>query len=405
MTKIMQSLRELLTTRENGSSPEASPLATKPSFSLLTPGYKMVRPFKKGLPNVKRLSIENNSADPLFRYFGMTKKFNPKLDFVNLSWRIKSCNRYMEFMQNRLERLLLKGEYQKFWLLACIMIKRSKVLRAFALRKLEKNWGTVLSIPQINYMMGKLELKCRSAATWVQIIRQYEPKGDNAWRPVGNPRRVDRMYTYIWQCFVVMFFGRFISQNQHAYLPGKGVHTAMKAIKELMLDEHYTHIREFDLKGAFPSVRILETLGKCCEYGLPKPIAKFLIELTSDVVEEVHEEPRVEETKSERLIWIEERESILNNSPAMTKELARRIAEKDPTAFPCWRWDANPQRPTPDTEGEDIMEYDIPNAEHSLEDWMDFCTCPLRVACLRDEIGFREHLENIAPSAGPRIQT
>lgn len=42
--------------------------------------------------------------------------------------------------------------------------------------------------------------------------------------------------------------------SQHAYLPGRGVHTAWREVLEN--EKKYSHIYEFDLKGFFDNVDI-----------------------------------------------------------------------------------------------------------------------------------------------------
>jgi len=358
MKSILLALSNLRSEWKECRDSKASTSRENTFVSTFTLKNSLFWPFKS-LPNVRRLLIGNNVADPLFAYFEMSKKLNPELEFKDLSHKIKACNRYMRIMQYKLHKLLLQGDVNGYWILALNLMARSKVIRLLALRKLEKNWSTALSLPRVLVLLKVLDRKLKRCSTDLRIIRTYvdkiKPDGSKSWRPVGSPVLVDRMYSYIWQCFVLIFVGNYIDSDQHAYRPGKGVNTALASLRKYFTDKSYKFAWEFDLKGAFPSVRIRETLGEMEQRGLPKPIAMFLTNLTENVRERVDLAPQgqmLPEPKFDQLDYVSQRMEGINMSklPAPTKEIL------------LWNGKAHP------------------GAYDSVEDWKDYFSNPQRAA-------------------------
>jgi hypothetical protein len=194
-------------------------------------------PFKD-LPNVSRFGISTNVVDPLFASHGVIKKLAPRMQFKQLSRRTKAANRYMRIMYYRLTKLLFLGRPVQYWILALKLMRDSKVLRALALRKVLPNWHRTEKFGRVRQMLKSLDKMINDLPWQLKIQRQYEPKplpsGGHTWRPVGNPAYVDRMFLYIWQCFLVIFLNKYISPSQHAYRPGKGVATALSEVQELL---------------------------------------------------------------------------------------------------------------------------------------------------------------------------
>jgi len=73
-----------------------------------------------------------------------------------------------------------------------------------------------------------------------------------------------------------MFVGQYISKEQHAYLPGRGVPTATSALTKELEDPKNRYAMEFDLKGAFPSIRIPATTELMKNIGFPPMLADYI---------------------------------------------------------------------------------------------------------------------------------
>lgn len=277
-------------TRALGGNQGGGPLREHNFISSLSPDYVMPRPFKD-LPNVSKLWMRTNRMDPLLSKFGVAKKLAPEMAVAEYSWKIKAANRYLRMMHNKLESLLRSPYPNRFWVLALELMKRSRVLRALALRKLDHNWHRNMKFGLVKILLKRLDDSIQGLKDHLFIVRQYEDKmksdGTLTHRPVGAPAYVDRMYMYIWQCFMVMYISAFVNQSQHAYRPGKGVVTALAELKTLLSDPKYKYAWEFDLKGAFPSVNINWTMSEMKALGLPAPIADYLLAMSIVTVERV----------------------------------------------------------------------------------------------------------------------
>lgn len=249
------------------------------------PKKHKVSPFGT-LPNVRSCDIESNLIDPLLTRYDIRKSLPPKLVFKPLNSKIRGINRYINrIMYDRLIKLLATGNHSRFWVLALMLMRRSVSLRYLALRQLDPNWHVKFPVSQVHYLMSNLEKKLRNPGFALSIHRIYAEKGDT-FRPVGNPRRVDRMYLFIWQCFLMMFVRNYIGDYQHGFLPGLGTSTAWEAVTN-KLDRK--NIYEFDLKGAFPSVSISYAFSRLVDLGLPESIGSLLFEQNLVTVEHLED--------------------------------------------------------------------------------------------------------------------
>jgi hypothetical protein len=244
-------------------------------------------PFKD-LPNVKSSWIMPNVLDPLLSAYGFAKKFSPEMEFTRLSSRTRACNRYLRIMHYRLVKLLSKRDTFGFWILAALLMEKSKVLRIVALRKLEPNWHLVFKFGHAKLMLQQLDNTLCDMPLSLEITRQYESKiksdGTKTFRPIGNPHKVHRMYLYIWQSFFVIFLYSFIGSYQHGFLPGRGTTTAWQRLQRMI---KLPYLWEFDLKGAFPSLNVTHTCKRLERLGLPGPIADFVKRMSLETIERI----------------------------------------------------------------------------------------------------------------------
>jgi len=242
-----------------------------------------------GLPNVRSSYIRANIMDPLLAKFGIASKFSPEMKFDPLSRRLRASNRYLQIMHLRAVKFLINRDHYGYWIFCMSYMQRSKVLKLVALRKLEHNWHTQMKLGAVKHLLQRLQDKIDNLSVTLNIRRDYalkvKPDGKQTWRPIGNPVLVDRMYTYLLQSFLVVYFYSYIGDYQHGFLPKRGTLTAWKAIAKQLYSSPY--IYEFDLKGAFPSVSIEYAFGKLKELGMPFEIADFFRIMSISAVEVV----------------------------------------------------------------------------------------------------------------------
>jgi hypothetical protein len=282
-------------TRLCGSrTPEARALRESPIARSFTPDSVIPNPFKD-LPNTSRLWVRANRLDPLLAKHGISSKLEPEMAFSVLSWRVKAANRYLRIMHYRLSKLLKTARIAEYWVLALRLMQKSSVLRAVALRKFDLNWHRNYKFGSVKLWMCELESKITNLAEMPMIVRNYvskiKPDGSQTYRPIGNPSYPDRMYLYLWQSFYMMFVSNFISRSQHAYLPGRGVPTALTELTTLLESDKFPFAWEFDLKGAFPSVNIPEAVKQFHSIGLPLKLAQFIERMSIKTIERVDLSP------------------------------------------------------------------------------------------------------------------
>lgn len=284
---LIQDITRALSSNET----QAAPLREHNILRSFTP-KNMVRPFKD-LPNVSSLWVRPNQLDPLLAGYDLASRLNPEMTYEEYSWRTKAANRYLRIMYYKMERLLCSGEHGKYWVYCLNLMLKSRVIRAVALRKLDRNWHRNFKLSTVKNLLRRLDEMLFEMTETLSIKRTYAVKSMDSegkitnWRPIGNPDYPDRMYLYIWQSFFVIYVNSFISEHQHAYRPGQGVATALKEVKEIIENPDYTDIHEFDLKGAFPSVAIKPTCEALTACGFPIQLGNFLLNLSSKTIEMV----------------------------------------------------------------------------------------------------------------------
>jgi len=81
----------------------------------------------------------------------------------------------------------------------------------------------------------------------------------------------------MWNGFLTMFLENELKQFNHAYMPRVGTSTALKDLVLKVLDRKY--IYEFDIKGFFNNVDILDVIFELEERGMPKDLRDRLEEI------------------------------------------------------------------------------------------------------------------------------
>jgi hypothetical protein len=205
----------------------------------------MPRPFKP-LPNVSEAKLATSVLDPLLERGGIARKLAPEMDFQQLSHKIRATNRYIWIIQNKLESFLRQNRTGHFWVYALLLMKQSNALRLVALRKLNPNWHREMKLGLVKGIMTRLRLAILNLKEQLFITRDYVPKekpdGTKSWRPIGAPAYPDRMLLYLLQSFTAMFAAGYISDQQHAYLPGRGVVSATNELSRLLEDPRYRYV-------------------------------------------------------------------------------------------------------------------------------------------------------------------
>lgn len=276
-------------------------------------------PFPR-LPNVKTFTVTVGRMDPLFAGCGIEKMFAPEIKAKRLSSRIRAGNRYLDVMVWKLGHLVAKHETKQFFILCIMLCQRSKVLRAVALRKLDKNWWKNFTLLKQKIILAQLDNFLTQAFTRFRIRRQYDaktkPDGTKTWRPIGAPAYSARMLMFIWYGFFSIYFSGYISGFQHGYRKNKGVVTAWQDLSSKFFSNSFNYWYEFDLKQFFPSINRSKIVHILENLGVPKTLRNYFFDLSLNY-------PALETLDTEKLpeesaLWMAELDAVglLRGNPA-----------------------------------------------------------------------------------------
>lgn len=207
------------------------------------------------IPSCSRFKAVLSPYDWIFAIFGVAIRGKGST-FEVRSWRTGQANKYLFGMFLQLGRHRDRGEGKLYWGAAWRLMS-SHTYQVSAFNYVHHNWHREMSLKDVNRIMAGVKRLVETRATEIKFKRVYIPKGDGRVRPLGVPSLEWRVYLHMLNNLIV--WNRNGKEgHQHAYYPGRGVHTAWSEIFT-KLDSPF--IYEFDLKGFFDNVE-LEWLSK-----------------------------------------------------------------------------------------------------------------------------------------------
>lgn len=220
------------------------------------------------LPNIRKFGITLMPYDWLLSLFGMLKKYESTKEFW--VWRNSNANRYIDYMFKRLRKEVELKEYHRarktLW-----RLMNSEAYQISALNHVLRNWHRHLKWVNVKRTLLKVRKLCKEQATEIKFARVYIPKDENdptkGYRPLGVPTWEWRIYLHMYNNLITQWRLVTEGENQHGYLPKRGVITAWKRVAELLTD--MPNVYEADFKGFFDSIDIKGLTDVLWSIGLP----------------------------------------------------------------------------------------------------------------------------------------
>lgn len=280
------------------------------------------------IPNSIEYSRTQSRFDPICALFGILKRENTGKQYVKNYTNI-NANRFVKYFMNYLGHLRDRGENRRYWIEGFKLLK-SRAFQLMAFNYVCSGWERNLSITEVNKILEEVTNLAKELKTEIKIRRVYIPKPNGKVRPLGVPSKPWRVFLHMLNVLIV-WHRTGTDRNQHAYFPGKGVHTAWIKLLERIEEEN---IYEFDLTSFFPSVNLEaneQILSE--ELGFPKEIAGYLRRINQTITV-LTKEDEIEEDNDRKVLLTTEGKPNPNfpkkNQDNLNKILER-LKERDLT--------------------------------------------------------------------------
>nr|QCQ69130.1 RNA-dependent DNA polymerase [Powellomyces hirtus] len=163
---------------------------------------------------------------------------------------LRIANNRLMNLEYKLITLWEKGKYNEFWRLVFHELTHSYEWRILALHRLYPAWLREFSTEKVEKILsnsyGDLPLR-------KPIIRLKIPKPNGKLRPLGIPQMGSRVYFGMLAMVLSLIIDQIVSDNQHGYVPGRGIHTSWSQISNLIISNH-KWLYEYDLQTFFDNL-------------------------------------------------------------------------------------------------------------------------------------------------------
>jgi len=233
------------------------------------------------IPNCSRFTATLRTLDWVFALFGLSVRGGGSV-IETRNWGNGRANKYLfsEFLY--LGTLRDRGSMDDYWKKAW-QVMHSEAYLVSCFNYVLKGWERDIGTDAVNKLCKEIKGLVEMESTEAKITRVYIPKANGKQRPLGVPTKAWRVYTNMLNNMLV-WSRKGKEGTQHAYFPGRGVHTAWREVLDLASQKNIRHIIETDLKGFFDNVR-LDVISKEMELlGYPERIAEWFKRLNRSLV-------------------------------------------------------------------------------------------------------------------------
>jgi len=198
----------------------------------------------------------------------------------------KKIDRYMKVQNRMLESL--RHDPVKYWSKASKLAEKSIGYRLLALRNVRPNWHKDLSVNRLVRTWWRLDAIARNSFPYKRIERVAIPKADGTNRYISVPSLENRLYAWIINHFLSIYFEPKLSPHQHGHRKGKGTVTAWKDILTNVKECRY--ILELDFKDFHNSIDRRFLIEALHSFGVNEEWCERINHLNSPYVVKLAEE-------------------------------------------------------------------------------------------------------------------
>lgn len=197
------------------------------------------------IPNISAIRFGKKVLDNVLIKFGLER--NLHREKIISKGPNSQANYILGRLVLRLRRLRDSNKNAEFWSLSNLALRKSKYLRALALRNVRPNWYKDMRLSKVLLTLEKLNGICHRPPKTFEIKRTSIPKEDGSKRFINAPELEWRLYLWMVNYFLGIYLENKLNKYQFGHRHGRGAVDAWKKIFELF--NRYENIYEFDFKG------------------------------------------------------------------------------------------------------------------------------------------------------------
>ena len=198
------------------------------------------------LSNIRDFKIYFKGMDKRLLEFEIIKKLYG-FNTTELSSRVSQSNRYIRYNLGRLFQYTLKRDRRRFFRLASLLLKRSRLLQIIALQNVFPHWYKSMNLKDVKELLWKVSVLLAKGQTKYTVRCIMIPKPDGSERPLSVPPKEWRMVLYLVNLLSWIWVSGELNENQHGHRPGKGLATCWTMLLSNVVESTST-ILEFDFK-------------------------------------------------------------------------------------------------------------------------------------------------------------
>jgi len=167
-------------------------------------GSTDLTPFSR-IPSVLDSFVELTEDNTIMAKHGV-KKRNASLLHLCVNTRTQSMNRYLMYVQHRLNALVNSGDSAGFWRFALLIARQSFVFKAIMFHELNEHWHREMTMKELYLLMGKydeywdqLPMNLKYKRKFIAKLWEFNEDGAKVvlkWRPLGVPTMAWRLYLH-----------------------------------------------------------------------------------------------------------------------------------------------------------------------------------------------------------------